>query len=177
MRTVTTTHARDSLRRAFIWNFMRADKRCCCHCCCQNHLRPLRPEAIATSDWASGFPFSVRLAGPSRIVVCRRLQHPLNYFCTRASFVAPNQHVGGNDLQDLWVVITLPEVHIVSDLEAQRAQQLCRDRYLANTGDLYRSTRHGHVHDLNKFNSLAVSKQLIDARQSGCLGGEDGVRS
>lgn len=103
---------------------------------------------------ASGFPSSVRLTGLSRIVDCRRLEHPLNYFCACATFVAPRQHVGGNDLQDVWVVIALPEVHAVSDLKAEYAHQLCRDRYLANTGDLYWSTRHGHVHDLNIFNSL-----------------------
>lgn len=96
----------------------------------------------------------MRLAGTAWSVERRRFEHPLDGLCTCASLVSPGQHISGNDLEDVWVVIALLEVHAVSDFKAQRTQQLRGDRYLANTGDLYRSARHGHVHDLNKFNSL-----------------------
>ena len=127
------------------------------------HARRQRCSAAASTfhanprpcPWIGSLESRVPTAPVAEHVVrSRRLAQPLQGFRICSRPVPPFEDIARDDLDHMRVVIAEPVVNEVAHFQADRVQQLNRDRHLSNFGDLMRAVRHGHVQNLINFNSL-----------------------
>ena len=62
-----------------------------------------------------------------------------------AGLISPRDDDARDDLDHTRVMAAEPKVDFITQVQAHRTQQLCRDSYLPYLGDLVRAIRRGHV--------------------------------